>query len=149
MLTGICLYTAYTLCDTSEQTVLVQTEGGLSRTRRESFPCHTARLLQPGSWGSSEDRQASAVTTPSAPNGCSEDGVVSPNVSVLLGDKGCVDTRCYYFLSKSRFLDWWIGLIGPPLCSAQCPFKQRAILENMSGKTQPASHSSHHSSTST
>ena len=116
---------------------------------RKNFLHHTVCLAQPSSWGLSEDSQASAVTTPSAPNGCSEDGIISPNVSVLLGEKGCVDTRCCYFLSKSCFLDWCIGLLGPPLCCAQCPLKQWAILENMSSKTQPASHSFHHSNTST
>ena len=90
--------------------------------------------MQPSSWGLSEDSQASTVATPSAPNGCSEDGIISPNVSVLLGEKGYVDTRCYYFLSKSCFLDWWIGLIGPPFCCAQCPLKHER--QNPTRKSQ-------------
>ena len=48
---------------------------------------------------------------------------MSPNVFALLRENGYVNTSCYYFLSESCFLDWSIGLLGPPLPYAQGPLK--------------------------
>lgn len=122
---GICLYT--TLYDTIEQPLPIQTERGESYTSRKNFMLilHASCSPQLGFIRIQSGKSINSALC-QAQNGCSEDGVISPNVSALLREKGYVDTRCYYFLSKSCFLDWQIGLIGPPLCCAQMPFKTKS-----------------------